>query len=277
MSGTNSQTTRNLIVFTLIVLASGWIGHAVNGFEYLTEDENLGMLLWLVAPMAAMLVLRGFAGDGWSDMGLKPLLRTNVKWYMVSLLVFPVLTVLAVGVGLSTGWISTTRFDYNVFWSAFLLSLLPNFIKNIPEEFVWRGYLTPKLVSLKMGDFGVYGTVGIIWGVWHIPYYLYFLDQNSLNLFSTMPMPLFIPLTVLTMIAWTIVFTEIWFATKSVWPAVLMHMVEDAFVNPLIFNPGFQMSQDFELWIHPVVGIVSILLYSLVGLSLRRNRLRNYA
>jgi len=277
MTDTKRRTIRNLIIFTLVVLASGWIGHTVNGFQYVPEDDNLGMLLWLVAPMVAMLVLRGFAGDGWSDMGIKPLLRTNTKWYLVSLLIFPVLTVLAVGVGVATGWITMARFDYNVFWSAFLLSLLPNFFKNIPEEFVWRGYLTPKLVSLKMGDFGIYLTVGLIWGVWHIPYYLYFLDQNSLNLFSTLPMTIFIPLTIVTMVAWTIVFTEIWFATKSVWPAVLMHMVEDAFVNPLIFNPGFQMSQDFELWIHPVIGVASILLYTIAGLGLRRNRLRNSA
>jgi hypothetical protein len=32
----------------------------------------------------------------------------------------------------------------------FALELIPDFIKNIHEEFVWRGYLTPKLASLKI-------------------------------------------------------------------------------------------------------------------------------
>jgi predicted PurR-regulated permease PerM len=79
------------------------------------------------------------------------------------------------------------------------------------------------------------------------------------------------------MIAWTIVFVEIWFLTRSVWPAVLMHMVEDAFINPLVLDSSFQISGGKDLLIHPAVGIISIMLFTIVGLSLRRIRLKTQA
>ena len=267
------RTWRNLIIFTTVVLLSGWIGQALNDSMDAAPEESLGMLLWLVAPLLASLGLRAFAGDGWHDIGLKPLLQGNVKWYILSLLIFPVLTLAGTGIGAMLGWITITGFDVSVFLQAFTLALVPNFIKNIPEEFVWRGYLTPKLASLQINDFALYLIVGIIWGAWHIPYYLYFLDAETIRGFTTLSMNVFIPLTIVTMIAWSVVFVEIWFLTKSIWPAVLMHMVEDAFVNPLVLDKAFQISEGKELLIHPVAGLVSIVLYTVVGLGLRRVRL----
>ncbi|MEK8199237.1 MULTISPECIES: hypothetical protein [Lysinibacillus] len=38
------------------------------------------------------------------------------------------------------------------------------------------------------------------------------------------------------MIFWTVMYTEIYLLTKSIWPIVLMHTTEDALVNPLIFK-----------------------------------------
>lgn len=267
-------TLRNLSIFTFVVLISGWVGHALNIAMDNPPGENLGMLLWLVAPLFASIYLRAFAGDGWKDTGIKPLLRGNSKWYVLSLLIFPALTLSTVLIGNIFGWISFSGFNISLFLQAFAVALIPNFIKNIPEEFVWRGYLTPKLASLKINDFLLYLVVGLIWGLWHITYYLYFLDSETLQAFTSLSMVVFIPLTVVTMIAWTIVYVELWFLTKSIWPAVLMHMVEDAFVNPLILDSSFQMAGGKELFIHPAIGIISILLYTTVGLTLRRIRLK---
>jgi membrane protease YdiL (CAAX protease family) len=267
-------TIRNLTIFTIVVLLSGWIGHALNVLMDTSSEEGLGMLLWLIAPLIATLCLRAFAGDGWHDTGIKPLFRGNVKWYVLSLFIFPVLTILGLFIGDIFGWITFPGFNVSLFIQLFALALIPNFLKNIPEEFVWRGYLTPKLASLKINDFSLYLIVGLIWGVWHIPYYLYFLDSETIKGFTSLSLEVFIPLCIVTMIAWTIVFVEIWFLTKSIWPAVLMHMVEDAFINPLVLDSSFQISGGKDLLIHPVVGIISIMLYTVVGLSLRRIRLK---
>ncbi|MBC2699871.1 MAG: CPBP family intramembrane metalloprotease [ANME-2 cluster archaeon] len=270
-------TVRNLTIFTIVVLLSGWIGHALNVLMDTSSEEGLGMLLWLVAPLLATLCLRAFAGDGWYDTGIKPLFRGNVKWYVVSLLIIPVLTVSIIFTGYIFGWITYSGFNVSQFLQIFALLLIPNFLKNIPEEFVWRGYLTPKLASLKINDFSLYLIVGSIWGAWHIPYYLYFLDSETINSFTSLSLEVFIPLCIVTTIAWTILFVEIWFLTRSIWPVVLMHMVEDAFVNPLVLDSSFQISGGKDLLIHPVIGIISIVLYVVVGLSLRRIRLKTQA
>lgn len=267
-------TFRNLTVFTIVVILSGWAGQALNVLMDNSSEEGLGMLLWLIAPLIATLFLRAFAGDGWYDTGIKPLFRANVKWYLLSLFVFPILTFLGLLIGNIFGWVTFTGFNSSLFLQTFAIALIPNFLKNIPEEFVWRGYLTPKLSSLKINDFSLYLIVGLIWGVWHIPYYLYFLDIDTLQSFTSLNIELFIPLSVITMIAWSIVFVEIWFLTKSIWPVVLMHMVEDAFINPLILDKTIQISSEMELLIHPVVGILGILMYTIVGLKLRKIRLK---
>lgn len=268
------RTRRNLILFTLVVLLSGWVGQGLNRLAQVPSAESPGMLLWLVAPLAATLLLRAFAGDGWKDMGLRPLLRGNLPWYLVALLVYPVLTMLSLGIGLAAGWIALEGFRWSVFAQAFLVALIPNFIKNIPEEFVWRGYLTPKLDQLGVPDRRIYLLVGLIWGLWHLPYYLFFLEPEVIGGFTAMPLAPFIGITLLAMLAWTIVFVEIWFLTRSIWPAVLMHMVEDAFVNPLVLDPAVVIDPSRELWSHPATGLVSILLYTLLGLALRHIRLR---
>jgi membrane protease YdiL (CAAX protease family) len=270
-------TKRNVLIFTAVALLCGWAGLLLNHALDIPHEDSPGMLLWLIAPLITVLCLRAFAGDGWRDAGFKPLLKGNVKWYVISLLVFPVLTLTCVFTGYALGWITLNGFDVSVFLHAFAIALIPNFFKNIPEEFVWRGYLTPKLASLNLGDFSLYALVGLIWGVWHVPYYIYFLDSEVMSDFTSLHLGLFIPLSVLITIAWSVVFVELWLLSKSIWPAVLMHMVEDAFVNPLVLDGSFQIAEGMDLLIHPVVGIFSIVLYSTIGLLLRRHRLKQEA
>ena len=65
------RTERNLIIFILLVLGSAALAGVV---ERLTVPpgadlgaSGLGQLLWLIAPLAVMLLLRIFGGDGWGD------------------------------------------------------------------------------------------------------------------------------------------------------------------------------------------------------------------
>ena len=44
-------TVRNLTIFTIVVLLSGWIGQALNVLMDSPSEESLGMLLWLIAPL----------------------------------------------------------------------------------------------------------------------------------------------------------------------------------------------------------------------------------
>jgi hypothetical protein len=53
---------------------------------------------------------------------------------------------------------------------------------------------------------------------------------------------------------------------------VLMHMVEDAFVNQLIIEKHIVFAPSRELLVSPVNGAISLLLFVAVGIALNRYR-----
>ena len=61
-----------------------------------------------------------------------------------------------------------SSFDISTLLSLIVMSSIGNFIKNIFEEFSWRGYLTPKLIELNLNDWYIYIISGFIWALWHL-------------------------------------------------------------------------------------------------------------
>lgn len=239
------------------------------------STQGLGILLWIVTPTLLVFLLRAFAGDGWADFGIKPNFRGNGVWYVVALLVYPVLTTLALGIGRGLQLVTFPGLSFatlGLIVQTFALGILPQFVKNFFEEAAWRGYLTPKVHSLGMNDYAGHLLVGLIWGAWHIPYYLFFLDRSLLQNFTALPVGAFIPVSIGVMLVWAIVYGEIRLLTGSIWPVVLMHMVEDAFVNQLILDKHIVFSSNSELLVSPVNGLISVLLFLAVGVALNRYR-----
>ncbi|KPN97600.1 CPBP family intramembrane glutamic endopeptidase [Lysinibacillus sp. ZYM-1] len=267
------KTKRNLIIFIVVVLLCGWLGVFVDHFiSEQPKGDTLGMGIWLVFPFLTTILLRVFAGDGWRDIGLLPNLKGNIKWYIVSFLIYPVITSVVLLVSYIFGWMDFSDFNLDVLISVFVGGLLLQFVKNFFEESVWRGYLTSKLLTLKVNDFWLYFIVGGVWGAWHIPYFLVFLSES--DIFSVIPVNrwLFALIGIVTMICWTVMYTEIYLMTKSIWPLVLMHMTEDALVNPLILDGYIKITQGKEFLVSPTAGIITTMLYLMVGLLLRTKR-----
>jgi hypothetical protein len=67
-----------------MVWAIGWIAAAVQARIVDESAQQLGLLIWLVTPLATVLLLRTFAGDGWKDFGLAPLQRGHASGYAVA-------------------------------------------------------------------------------------------------------------------------------------------------------------------------------------------------
>jgi hypothetical protein len=76
------------------------------------------------------------------------------------------------------------------------------------------------------------------------------------------------------MIVWSVMYVEMYFITKSIWPVVLMHTIEDAFVNPLILGGSIKIASMDQFLISPLFGIIPIILYLCIGLLLRRKRIQ---
>jgi len=276
-SQSNRTAIRNLGIFIVVVLAIGWIGRGLDVLMDNPASEGLGILLWIIAPLVVSLLLRAFAGDGWKDLGIKPNFRGNGAWYIIALLVYPVLTALVLMIGSGLRLITFPSLSLNalgLILQAFALGLVPQFIKNVFEEAAWRGYLAPKVYSLRLNDFVGHLIVGLVWGAWHIPYYLFFLDRAVLQDFTTLNMAAFIPLSIVVMISWAMVYGEIRLLTNSIWPAVLMHMVEDAFLNQLFTEHHIQIRPGTDWLVSPVNGLISIFFFIAIGVGLRYLRKR---
>jgi len=273
----NRITVRNLVIFIIVVLTIGWIGRGLDILMDNPASEGLGILLWIITPLGVSLLLRAFAGDGWKDFGIKPNFKGNAAWYVVALLIYPVSTACILIIGSGFGMITfpnSSLSTLGLVFQAFALGILPLFIKNIFEEAAWRGYLAPKVYSLRLNDFVGHLIVGLVHGAWHIPYYLFFLDQAFLQEFTTLNLTIFIPLAIVVTISWAMVYGEILLLTKSIWPAVLMHAVEDALLITLIADHYIQILPGTDWLISPMSGLISVIFFLVIGVGLRQLRKR---
>ena len=272
-----NKTIRNLAIFTFGVIAFGWLGRGLDVKLGNPATEGLGILLWISTPLLISSLLRLFAGDGWKDFGFKPNFKGNRRWYVIALLAYPVATacILIIGNGLGMITIPDPSLSaLGLFALAFAIAFLRDIIKNFFEEAAWRGYLAPKVYSLGLNDYVGHAIVGFIWGVWHIPYYLFYVNRADLQAFTTLSVAAYIPLAIAMMVAWAFVYGEIRLATNSIWPAVLMHTVEDALLFTLVIDRYIQILPGTDWLISPMNGLVSAIFFLMIGVGLRKLRKR---
>jgi hypothetical protein len=275
------KSVRNLIIFTIVTLGGGFLGIALDRLSPPSDPlQGLGALVWLVSPLAAHLLLRAFAGDGWADFGLGPNLRAGWIWYPVAVAIPLLVTLTSLALGIAAGGVSLSS-------SALprLTALLPlvmvgfggAMVKNIFEEFAWRGYLTPRFEAMGLHPFVNSLLTGLLWAGWHVPYYLYYLDRSVLQAHTSLPLPVFILLAFLVLPFHALAYGELRFLSKSVWPVWLMHTVANAVSLPLISEGFVTLRTGFQgaLLSPATAGIVHSLLMGAIGYVLYRRRQRN--
>jgi membrane protease YdiL (CAAX protease family) len=266
----NKHIVRNLAIFAFLVIALGWLGRWLDSLMGSTSSEGIGMLIWLIAPFGVSFLLRAFAGDGWKDLGIRPAIKGNVLWYAVSILVYPVCATLVLVIGLALGAVSFPDFSLMVFVQAVAMIIVQQAIKNIFEEFAFRGYLAPKMYKLGLNVFVAHVVVGLIWGVWHLPY------LRAITPYTVESLATLIPRFLVAAVAASIVYGEIRMQTDSVWPAWLMHTVGATFVGALMLHDLIRISSGMEYLFTPVFeGGLAIVLFTLIGVGihlLRRKR-----
>jgi len=267
-----NRTKRNLVIFTVLVLGSAVLAGVIEPLTVPPGAEpgtpGLGQLLWIIAPLGVMLLLRIFGGDGWADFGWRPNFKGNGFWWLVSILIFPAVITVSVLIGVLLGGL---ELDVNMF-SAFAAALLPGLIsamiKNVFEEFAWRGYLAPKVYSLNMNIWLSHAIVGLVWGAWHLPFVYVFWPYLTPDMLWT-----FVPLLLVGTFSQSVVYGEIRLATASVLPAWVMHTIGNAIGNALLLSSFIQFDPGWELLVSPgAESVVSIVLMFAIGYWLHRRR-----
>ena len=269
---TNKKTLRNVILFSLVAISCGWIGVGVN--QLLGEPSNLESLgsgIFIASPIVCMILLRLLGGDGWKDFPLKPRFKQNTRWYIFAIAVYPVVIGITLFVGKLLGWVDVSKFSLAAYLPVFATAFLPIFIKNILEETAFRGYLTIKMEQLTKNEWVIYVVVAFVCQIWHLPYNLIFLDDAYQATFFPYSKELFVLVSLVVIAVWTIMYTEIFFLSRSLLLVVLMHSMKDA-LNPLISEGFTIILPDKTLLVSPLFGLIPTLIYLAIGLYLRRIR-----
>ena len=269
---TNKKTLRNVILFSLVAISCGWIGVGVK--QLLGEPSNLESLgsgIFIASPIVCMILLRLLGSDGWKDFPLKPRFRQNSRWYIFAIAVYPVVIGITLFVGKLLGWVDVSKFSVATYLPVFATAFLPVFIKNILEETAFRGYLTVKMEQLTKNEWVIYVVVAFVCQIWHLPYNLIFLDDAYQATFFPYSKVLFVFVSFVVIAVWTIMYTEIFFLSRSLLLVVLMHSMKDA-LNPLISEGFTVISPDKTLLVSPLFGLIPTLIYLVIGLYLRRIR-----
>ena len=164
--GERKKTIWYIVIFSVLVNVVAWIGPFLGGDP---TSPGLGFLIWGTAPILVSLLMRAVTRD-WSDLGAKPAIRKNVRWYLVSLLAYPVVIVLALFIGSMISASSVSEFSIGPFFQAALPAMVIFFFFALFEEVGWRGYLAPKMYSLGINVYVAHALVAIVWASWHLPY-----------------------------------------------------------------------------------------------------------
>ncbi|WP_157322066.1 CPBP family intramembrane glutamic endopeptidase [Paenibacillus anseongense] len=258
---------RNILLFSFLAISCGWVGRLVDLKTGTDANGSLGQLIWIVTPLLAMTLLRVFCGDGWHDFGVRPDFKKHSFLYMVSALFSPCCACIILLIGHGT-LLDTTPLS-PLFFSAVGMAILPSFIKNIFEEFAWRGYLAPKVYALGWNMLLSHIYVGLIWAVWHFPYLFLFVEPTE-NMITLLPR------LVLGVVILSVVYGEIRLLTNSVWPAVVMHTIGNAFIDTLISKKFIVIHEGYSFLMMPSPdGVFSMVITGLIGLWLYKIRVKS--
>lgn len=273
-----NKAVRNLVIFTLVAIGGGFSGILIDRLAPPPNPmQGLGILIWLVSPFIANLLLRGFGGDGWKDFGLRPKLMSSWKWYLVALIVPLFVTLFSLILGSAFGAVSVsnpTGPGINALILTIGAAFGANAIKNVFEEFSWRGYLTPRFEAIGLHPFSNALFTGLIWAGWHIPYYLYFLDRKTMQEYTWLSVPALILLAFLVLPLQALAYGELRLLSGSVWSAWLMHSTANALGLSLILSGSISvLNNPLGILLTPgTEGIVYSLLMGMIGILLFRQR-----
>ena len=278
-----NKIIRNIVIVALFTVGGGWLGIWLNNITGNTMPpmQSLGALIWLTTPALSGILLRAIGGDGWKDSGFGLNLISGWKWYLIGILVYPLAALLTFGLGALLGIVSTDGFaaqGFSAYLSVAGTMFVGSLMKNIFEEFAWRGYLTPRLEAAKIHPLMNHFIVSLLWMTWHLPYYYYYLDRALLESALTTSIPVFLITGYIVMFPTSILFGELRLLSKSVWPVFILHNIINALSMPLLMNGFIKVNGPLGFVFTPTnEGIITSILFGVAGWMLYQYRMKQEA
>ena len=256
-----------VLIFTVAVNVVAWLGPLLGGDP---TSIGPGFIVWGITPILIAIVMRLLTRD-WKDFGAKPHFRSNGRWYLLSILAYPVTILIVLLLGMLTGASGVEDFSAAELIEAFVPLLVTFLFFAIFEEVGWRGYLAPKVYLFGINRYLSHAIVGVIWASWHFPY------LNELWMHTSEGLVTLLPRFIIGTFVFAIVYGEIRIRTGSFWPAVFMHWIGNAIANTLLSGysgkgfvtliPGREFLGSFG-----VEGVFMIVLFGVLGVLLARKK-----
>ena len=251
----NNKIKRNTAIYIIGVLLLSSIGGLIT-----IAGNEIGGLILVISPILMAVLLRSFGSDGWEDAGLRLNLKEHWRWYLFSLLVYPVAIVIVIVLGVMLG-LTSINADWNTLLPALIPGIAGQFITRtlfaMFEEWGWRGYLEPRLLALGVPDLRRHLLVGLVWAIWHFPL---ILSTDYTNI----PYAIFLPLFVVGVTISAIVYGQLRKASKTVWTSVLMHGIANAVAWAIIQDNSISFNNKLLAYCTPE-SVIMILLFSILA------------
>jgi len=227
------------IVIGLVICLGGGV---VSSDPHVASRASVLLSVLMFAPMIAHIATRLITREGWSNTFLRPDLSRGRWRYYLAAWFLPF--VAAIVGGALTYLLFPRQFDPSMTayrelaetstgsamepWVFFITQVGLGIVQpwtvtlflSFGEEFGWRAYLLPKLMSLGPRKAAMVVGAGAIWGVWHWPAILmgfnYGLDYWGAPVVGPL---LFVVMTCFA----SAVYAWVTLKTDSVWPAALFH------------------------------------------------------
>ncbi|GIH93182.1 hypothetical protein Psi01_38120 [Planobispora siamensis] len=279
----------NFAVFSAVAAGGGWLFAALDratgqtvgtGSVTSTGGGTNGQGLWIAVPALTALVLHFAGRDGAGSLGLTLRFPDRARWFGFAVALSPVTTAVAVTAAVVTGvaaFSPTPAAGAPPFPEAFATTLGFLLVKNLLEEFIFRGYGTRTAMALGLrGAITPHLLVGLVWGLWHLPLYTVWMSQEDFRQSTSLPWAWYLPVFFAGIMALAVLYGEMRVRTGSIWPGVVLHTISNALVTPLLLNGHlrFEGHGDVLFGIAPN-SLLSILLFGGTGLLLLRHRTRN--
>ncbi len=247
-------------IFTLVFLIVFTV------LYYFNRNSHFLTLL-MCTPTVSVILTRLITKEGFKNLYIKPNFKGNEKYYLSAYFLTPVVAYAG-----AILYFLIFRNDYDLQGSAFAIesgaeamdAYIKSLLVTIPlaivvnpimgivqcfgEEFVWRGYLLPKL-SEKFSKQKAVIINGIIWGIWHSPIIVMGFNYGTWNPF------LGVIAMILLCVVLGIIESFLFYKTNSIWCSVFFH----AAVNGIdLYKPSnLFMSKEPNLFIGPdLIGII---------------------
>lgn len=250
----------------------------INGYRWNSEDRMSSVLgLGMLAPLLANLITRLITKEGFAMTGKDSLMLgisfKNKKWIYLCLAcvlpwiyfeIFALLEIIAVPEAFDLEYYKHAEIDKVLVYLYPVIIIINTSIVSfaaLGEEGGWRGYMMPKLMKLMSLPKAII-VGGIIWGLWHAP--LTCIGHNFGTDYIGFPyLGIVIMCIFCTVIG--IILTFITIKTESIWPATIMHAVNNG--NPSILR-FFINSEIFEAKISNILIQWTMLLVPLCIISI---------